>query len=302
MLLANPHAGRGNAARISAELQTALGAAGARVQRELTTSIEHATALASSAAESGRVSVAIGGDGLLRAVAAGAAASGGTIGVVPCGRGNDYARMIGITGVTDCVRVLLDAAPRPADCIAVAPGFVTVESGAASVSARIPFRVAIGNVYVGFDSLSNALANRITVNLGRFSYSYTAFRVALTMRPFHYRLVVDDIPIEYAGSGVVIANSGYYGRGVPVAPTADVHDGQLDVVMFQQRTRRARVAALLALRGGSHLHRADVQHLRASRIQVQLDPSSEAFSDGDPIGPTPLTAWVLPAAVQLLRP
>lgn len=317
VLIANPHAGRGQAAKVAGRTEAALRSAGAAVHSEMTTSIEHATALATSAALAGDVSVAIGGDGLLSAVAAGASRHRGTVGIVPCGRGNDYARMVGITEVGGCVKVLLEAKPRPADCIAVSSGLtaaptvtappampsclVTAVPGA-DTAAAVPHRVAIGNVYLGFDSLSNVLANQITVNLGQFSYSYTALRVAISMRPLMFRLVLDGKPTEYTGSGVAIANSAYYGHGVPVAPRADVHDGLLDVMMFEQTTRRSRVALLLAMRSGKHQQRSGVNHVRARRVHVVLEPPLEAYSDGDPIGRTPLTAWVLPGAIQVLRP
>ncbi len=293
VLIANPHAGRGRAGKICTETTTALLAAGAAARGTMTTSSRHAAELAARAAEAGDVAVAVGGDGLLRAVAAGASQHRGTVGMMPCGRGNDFARTVGITNLDRCVKVLLEAAPRPADCIAVATGLI---------SDTPSHDVAIGNVYVGFDSLSNVLANKLRVNLGRFAYSYTALHVALTMRPLTFRVVADGGSSEYTGSGVAIANSAYYGCGIPLAPSADVHDGLLDVLMFEQTTRRGRVAMMLAMRNGTHRQRPDVRHLRAQRIQILVDPPLEAYSDGDPIGRTPLTAWVLPGAIQILRP
>lgn len=294
VLIVNPHAGRGRAAQLAATAQVELRFAGALARIQLTTSIQHATELASVATSDGEISVAVGGDGILRAVVNGAARQGGTIGIVPCGRGNDFARMVGIVGTRGCVDVLLNAAPQATDCIAVAPGVAT--------AGHPGYDLAIGNVYLGFDSLSNMLANKLKVRLGTFSYSYTAVRAALTMHPYRFRLVVDDQRIEYSGSGVVIANSGYYGRGIHVAPRADVQDGLLDVVMFEQVTRSARIATLSALRSGKHERRLDVRHLRASRIEVRMEPALEAYSDGDPITAVPLTAWVLPGAISVLRP
>ncbi len=294
MLIANPHSGRGKAVSVLGDAVAALRAAGALTQGHITTSIEHATELAAHAAEAGDIAVAIGGDGLLRAVAAGASRFGGTVGIMPCGRGNDYARTVGITDLNRCIRILLDAVPRPTDCIAVAPGLTTTRPTEPAI--------AIGNVYVGFDSLSNALANDLRVNLGEFTYTYSTARVAMTMQPLHFRLTIDGRATEYRGSGLTITNSKYYGGGVPVAPEADVHDGLLEVLLFQQLTRRSRIAMLLAMRKGTHERRPDVQHVRASTVGIHLEPPLDAYSDGDSIGRTPLTAWVMPGAIRLLRP
>ena len=59
---------------------------------------------------------------------------------------------------------------------------------------------------------------------------------------------------------------------------------------------------MLAMRKGAHLNRGDVHHLRAKEIQIYVDPPIEAFSDGDPMCTPPLTAHVMPGAIQLLRP
>ena len=296
VVLGNPHAGRGRAAEMVATVVRALQDADSQARGVLTTSIGHATELAAAAAGDNTVAVAVGGDGLLRAVVAGAARHHGTVGIIPAGRGNDYARTLGMPSTIEGgIRVLLTGGPRPADCIAVA-------LGATSDCLRQHHDVAIGNVYCGFDSISNVLANNMRVNLGPFTYQFAAAHAAMTMPRLMFRLTIDGSPYEFAGSGVAIANSRFYGAGVPLAPHADVDDGMLDVLMFEQTNRRARIATMLAMRKGAHLNRHDVQHVRAREIQVWVDPPIEAYSDGDPMCRSPLTAQVMPGAIQLLRP
>ncbi len=312
VVIANPNAGRGRAGRVLEQTTTALRAAGAQASGELTTSIGHATELAASAAAQGAVAVGVGGDGLLRAVAAGASRSGGTVGIVPAGRGNDFARTVGIDkqAVEANIARLLTAEPVPTDCIAVTGGSSghlapdTDQGGHAETPSEADrgSDVALGNVYAGFDSLSNVAANDLRVNLGGLSYSWAALRVALTMPVLELRVTVDGTTHAYRGSGVAIGNSRFYGGNVPFAPEADVHDGLLDVVMFEQTDARSRVATLWSMRSGQHLSRDGVRHVRGREIRVEVDPALEAYSDGDPIAHTPLTATVMPGAIQLLRP
>lgn len=297
MLIANPHSGRGRAAEIMRSALDALTAAGADAVGEMTTSIRHATELATRAVLNGRVAVAVGGDGLLRAVVAGAAANGGIVGVLPAGRGNDFARTLGIRlDVETNIRTLMSATPRPADCIAVAEGGADVRQSADRPA------VAIGNVYLGFDSFTNIRANGMRLNLGPLTYKYAALHAALTLPPLHFRLSIDGRTHEYAGSGVAIANSRYYGAGVPLAPAADVHDGLLDVVTFEQTGRRSRVPGMLAMTRARHLNRPDIHHVLGREIEVHVDPPIEAYSDGDPMCHTPFTARVMPGAIRLLCP
>lgn len=316
VVIANPHAGRGQAEVVLQQVVAGLQAAGAEAGGELTTSIGHAADLAGAAAADGGVAVAVGGDGLVRAVAAGASRHRGTVGLVPAGRGNDFARTVGIAkdGVDANIRTLLQAEPRPTDCIAVTGGAPRL-AGASNRAKPAPgpgtpndagdgavTDVALGNVYAGFDSLSNVTANALRWNLGEFSYTYAALRVALTMPVLDIVVTVDGDRHAYRGSGVAIGNSRFYGGNVPFAPDADVHDGLLDVVMFEQTGARSRVATLWAMRSGEHLGRAGVRVVRGQEVHVEITPTLEAYSDGDPIAHTPLTATVMPGAIGLLRP
>ena len=74
------------------------GAARARrpVTVQHTTGIEHAQSLAAGAAQAGEVAVSYGGDGLAGAVAHALRGTQGTLGLLPGGRGNDFARKLGI--------------------------------------------------------------------------------------------------------------------------------------------------------------------------------------------------------------
>lgn len=312
VVIANPHAGRGRAGTVLDRTVEVLRAAGADAHGELTTSIGHAADLGGQAASEGAVSVAVGGDGLVRAVAAGACRHGGVVGLVPAGRGNDFARTVGIAkdAVEANIRTLLVADPRPTDCIAVRGGAPSgpLRSGEAREAGADPGDggaiddVALGNVYAGFDSLSNVTANALRFNLGGFSYTYAALRVALTMPALELVVTVDGDRRAYRGSGVAIGNGRFYGGNVPFAPHADPHDGLLDVVMFEQTTARSRVATLWSMRSGGHLDRPGVHVSRGREVRVEITPALEAYADGDPIAHTPLTATVMPGAIGLLRP
>src|SRR5947209_20144940 len=95
-LIVNPSAGGGRAGAALPDVQDALRRLGLEHRVETTRSLEHARELAVEAAERGEAAVAFGGDGLVGAVAGALAHSGGVLGVLPGGRGNDFARVLGI--------------------------------------------------------------------------------------------------------------------------------------------------------------------------------------------------------------
>ncbi len=95
-LIVNPAAGRGRALAAVPQATAALDAAGASYLVSESASLGHAAQLAAQAAEAGEVVVAVGGDGMAGALAAACARHGGSLGIIPAGRGNDLARTLRI--------------------------------------------------------------------------------------------------------------------------------------------------------------------------------------------------------------
>ncbi len=77
VLIVNPSAGGGRALRALPAAERALRDAGLRVRLEHTRDIEHARELGRAAGAAGEVAAALGGDGLVGAVADGLRTSGG---------------------------------------------------------------------------------------------------------------------------------------------------------------------------------------------------------------------------------
>ena len=102
VLIVNPAAGGGRALRALPEAERALRDAGLRVRLEHTRDIEHARELGRAAGAAGEVAAALGGDDHVGAVADGlretCGAGDGRLAILPGGRGNDFARTLGIPG------------------------------------------------------------------------------------------------------------------------------------------------------------------------------------------------------------
>src|SRR3954451_19526326 len=95
-LIVNPSAGAGRAAKLLPDVEAALRGHGLAFRVERTTSMEHARELARGARDAGEIAAAMGGDGLIGAVAGELQGSDGVLAVLPGGRGNDFARKLGI--------------------------------------------------------------------------------------------------------------------------------------------------------------------------------------------------------------
>jgi YegS/Rv2252/BmrU family lipid kinase len=284
--LVNPASGGGAAPGAVVPVARILRDAGARVEVTYSPGPQAMTGLVAEAVAAGDVVVSVGGDGMLSSLAGAVAAAGGTLGVVPAGRGNDFARMLGLPDdVPGQARVLLEGAERRVDLVSYRSADVS--------------RVVAGSVYSGIDARANVIVDRAHWLPGALQYPYAALRAIATYRPHRFRLTVDGEPHAYDAATVVVANSGYYGKGMHVAPDAEVDDGLLDVVVVGAASRLALMRALPTIYDGSHVDRDDVSMLRGKRVELTADPAAAVGGDGEQLGNLP-TSETAPAVVEVL--
>jgi YegS/Rv2252/BmrU family lipid kinase len=295
-LIVNPAAGGGRAGRAAPAVVDALRGHGLEVRRADTRDLPHARELALEAARAGETAVTLGGDGLAGAVAdVLRGVPGALLGVLPGGRGNDLARVLGIPlePVAAC-SVIAHGIPRPIDLGLVGES----ESGA-------PGRAFVGIASVGFDSDANRIANEAPAWLGGLVYAYGALRALWSWRPARFEIELDP-PGERLGFTaytVGACNSKTYGGGMRAAPDALLDDGLLDVVVLESVGKLTFLRKILPkVFSGTHVHEPCVRVLRAREISVSADRPFTMYADGDPIGELPVRVRAVPEAVRVLVP
>lgn len=297
-VLVNPASGGGAAPAAVLPVTRHLRDAGAVVEVTYSPGPQQARDLVAAAVARGDVVVSVGGDGMLSSLAGEVARHGGTLGLVPAGRGNDFARAL---AVPDDPRaqadVLLRGARRSVDLVA----WTTADGGR---------RVVAGSVYAGVDARAAATVDRLHRLPRRVQYPVAAVHALASYSPGRYRIDVDGTTLELDAATVVVANSGYYGQGMRIAPDAVVDDGLLDVVVIGAASRRALVGALPTVYDGSHVDRPEVRVLRGRTVGLSC-VARRAVSvggDGEALGTLPgdhataAVAQVLPGALTVLAP
>ncbi|MFJ5775325.1 diacylglycerol/lipid kinase family protein [Streptomyces sp. NPDC093094] len=284
----NPAAGGSSGAAGLLPLARLLREAGARLDTVYSRSLEHAQELALRAGAEGHVVLAVGGDGMAGRVGGALSGTGTVFGLVPAGRGNDFARALGLpSDAAGLARVLLEGTPRAVDTIEV--------ESAVHAGVRV-----LGSVYAGVDAVANRHANASRVLRGAASYYAGGLRAVLGWSPAAYRVTVDGVPYERSGYTVVAANSGFYGFGRNIAPGALVDDGLLDVVIVGHAPKRLFFATMNELRTGAHVNRPQVEILRGKEIRIEADRALPYGADGEVDAQVPVTVRVLPGALDVL--
>jgi YegS/Rv2252/BmrU family lipid kinase len=292
-LIVNPSAGGGKAGRALPDVLPALEGHGLQVRSELTRDLEHARELARSAALAGETVVCLSGDGMVGAVADTLReVPDALLGVLPGGRGNDLARVLGI----------------PADpvqaCATVAGGFSRkLDLG------EVGGQAFVGIASAGFDSNANRIANEAHPRLGNLVYAYGALRALIGWRPARFEIRIEpdgdassSASHTFVGYSVAAANSKAYGGGMLLAPEALLDDGLLDVVAIERVSKLRFLANLPKVFKGTHVDLSSVHTWQAREVEMSADRPFTLYADGDPIGELPVRVRAVRGAVRVLVP
>jgi YegS/Rv2252/BmrU family lipid kinase len=242
-----------------------------------------------------------GGDGTLNNVVRHLLGRDVTLGVLPLGTGNDFARSLGIPPT-------LEAA-----CDIIAAGY----------TARVDVGLANGRPFLNAVSLglASAIARRLTPRfkrrVGKLAYPVAAVAELWEHQPFHVKLVTDRGEMELEVLQLVVGNGRYHGAGNMVTPDATLDDHRLDAYTIaapsaesgregtglghmQDMSTLARIA--LSLRRGEHVSHPAVTSLRSSHLYVDAQPAQDVNADGELIGHTPVRFELASAALRVYAP
>lgn len=242
--------------------------------------------------------VVAGGDGSLHAVVATLHRrndlASRTLGLLPLGTGNDFARAVGLPlDPVEAAEALLRAVPRPTDLIVDELG-----------------EIVVNNVHAGASVMASKHGATWKERLGPFGLGLIGYPIGAAMaaiNPAYVRLHIEVDGVVVADMDrpvlmVSVGNGTSVGGGTELTPEADPTNGTVDVMIAFAAGPLARIgyAADLVLR--RHHERHDVTYLRGSRVSI----SGEDFwlsADGEISGPERRRTWhVEEAAYSLLVP
>jgi YegS/Rv2252/BmrU family lipid kinase len=197
-----------------AEIQSAFAKAGATVRLERVREPGDLAARARQAAARGDLLVAAGGDGTINSVAGVAVESDATLGILPMGTLNHFARDLGLPlNLEAAVRVIVDGHVRHLDV------------------AEVNGRVFVNNSSVG---LYPRMVWEREGELRRGRGKLTAFAIAMLRTWRHYRMIVAHLDIDGRKAVVrtpfiFVGNNEYRAEGFKLGGRSSLDGGRLSV-------------------------------------------------------------------------
>jgi YegS/Rv2252/BmrU family lipid kinase len=284
-LLVNPASAGGKTLKLLPQVEQALDARRIEFRVQRTHNLEHGVDQALGAIEAGEVPVVMGGDGLVGAVGGAMAGAETPLGIVPGGRGNDLARVLGI----------------PNDPIGAVAVLVTGHTRRIDVGEANGKRF-LGIVSVGFDSECNRRANEVTLLRSNLVYVYSLLRTLLGWKPARFTVRVDDERIRFTGYSVSVANNRAFGGGMYIAPNAELDDGEFDIVTVGEVGKLRFVGNLAKVFKGTHIEEDEVHVFRAPHLELTASQPFPVYADGEHLTDLPASLRILPKALSVLAP
>jgi YegS/Rv2252/BmrU family lipid kinase len=284
-LLVNPSSGGGRALKVLPQVEAALDARRAEFRVQRTRDLEHGVRQALGAIEAGEVPVVVSGDGLIGAIGGAMAGSETPLGIVPGGRGNDLARVLGIPDDPEgAVDVLLTGETRSIDV------------------GEVNGKRFLGIVSVGFDSEANRVANEISFLRGNLVYAYAAIRTLIGWKPGRFTVRVDDERYRFTGYSVSVANNKAFGGGMFIAPDAELDDGEFDIVTVGEMGKLRALGTMPKVFKGTHVEEEHVSVFRAPHLELTASKPYPVYADGEHLSDLPASLRVLPRALDIIVP
>ena len=283
--LVNPNAGGGAALRRVAQLR-ACGPMAHEVEWVVTRSAYEAEELIARAAAGGVDGVVlVGGDGTVHRALGALAGAALPFAIIPAGRGNDFARNIGLGRGAGALLRSRDIGVRRVD--------LPVVNGRAFGSVAC----------LGFDAEVSRLARERAGRLGGTAgYLVCVGRALARLRPFPVELAVDGWRWSGDITLLAVANGPCYGGGMRIAPQAIMDDGVLDVCLVCRVGRATLLWHLPKVFRGEHAGHPRVILRRGPTVTIETEGAREIYADGEPAGSTPAVCSIGATQLRVLVP
>jgi diacylglycerol kinase (ATP) len=231
-----------------------------------------------------------GGDGTVSCAAGKVAGTEVTLGVLPLGTANDFART-------------LEVPPDLDQAVATLVSGKVVDIDLGRVDGRAYLNVASVGLSV---AVTERLTPRLKRRLGPVAYPVATALAYRKHVPFRARLEFpegdrDSLELEDLMQ-IAVGNGRHYGGGNAVAPNASVDDHLLDVYAIVRGRMRDHVSIARLLKDGSFVEHEKVHHVTTRRVRVVTEPGLPVNLDGEIAATTPATFEVERNAVRVVVP
>ena len=249
-IIANKCSGKGNGAKCLAAAESYLAERGIAYTVHETHCTGHGKALAAELSRKGSETiVALGGDGTFHEVLNGIDFSKSRLGLIPAGRGNDFA--IGTRAASlDPVRAIADIVrgePKELDYIDIGDKRC---------------------LNVGGTGLDVEVLLKTAKSKNKLTYVASLFRCLLKYKPYRVEVTANGETRTYDCIMTGVCNGTQIGGGIKLSPVSKADDGKLDVIIMEKPKRVPTVFVMPKFVKGKHMDKPYTKHIVCESVKI----------------------------------
>lgn len=231
----------------------------------------------------------IGGDGTLNEVLNGIINSDSTLGIIPAGSGNDFARtIINPKGIEELLQ----------DTIRGSEQYIDV--------AKFNDRYYINIASVGLDAVVADNAGKYKKRKfisGPMAYIIGVIEALIKFKSIRCTFEVNGETFEDEMYLIAAANGRSYGGGLKIAPLADISDGMLDVYAIRKPALLSIISFIFKiLRGRDTSSISEVKYIRCKSLKVKSEKEVIVNIDGELQFVNEMNFEIVPKAIKVMIP
>jgi diacylglycerol kinase (ATP) len=239
--------------------------------------------------------LAAGGDGTLNQVVNGVLSGSETdinlptIGLIPIGSGNDFARTSRISGqVTQLIELIKTFTPKPIDIGKIY--FTTLQS-----NKEMSERYFVNMADLGMGPM---VVDKVQKSGREFGHAFAYYKGIISTFFSYQLMTVKAVTTDWVWEGKLrtlgIGNGKYYGHGLCITPDAVLDDRKFEAFICGNVSVFDFIKYTGKLKAGKHIRIPEIHYKSTTSIEFTSDKSCMIEGDGEILG-------LLPAKVELIE-
>jgi diacylglycerol kinase (ATP) len=276
----NPVAGRGKAYHAIKKIRSSLRELIVNHKISITDAPNHATELAKESASDHEVVVAVGGDGTINEVMNGLVGQKKTLGILPLGSGNDFAKAANIpTSIHDAINIILKNKKKNIDI-----GRINIKEKFDKDFSTQNGRYFINGIGIGFDAKVAFESSNIKFLRGLPLYIVSVIKALSGYQTPNFKLELDYNKFSGNYFLIAIGNGKSAGGGFYLTPDAKLDDNEFDVCYVDDVNLLEIIKFFPSVLKGSHGRYSKVHFQKAKKITVESPETFFVHADGEIVG------------------
>lgn len=285
IFIVNPVAGKNSGKKAIMIIEEVMGNRGLNYNIKITNQPGDAKEWAKEAIDTSvDVIIAVGGDGTVNEVFNGMINSNKTLGIVPAGTGNDFARTLNLPlDIKAAIEFIIEG------------NYTHVDAG------KINGQLFINIASIGLDAVIAEEANKIKkVIPNKYSYILALLKGLSIFKSTNIKIKIDGKVYEKEIMLVAICNAVSYGGGMKIAPKAKVNDGYFDICIVKKMSKLKLLYLFPSIFEGNHVKFEEVEIFKGKSVEIESNKDLIINVDGEIKHHKPIQFNVIKKALKVI--